>query len=134
MTSVARCVLAAFLALGHAARPGTRADDPGRLQGRELVLDATLATMVREHADHERPLRDLVEACDEIALDPRGHAELAPSLATAARELQAHFAEHLRREEEVIFPAMQRYLDAAASAAIVAEIRARRDVPLGGIA
>jgi hypothetical protein len=37
-----------------------------------------------------------------------------------------HFAAHLAREEEVIFPAVRRLLDAPADAAVVKEIRQRR--------
>jgi iron-sulfur cluster repair protein YtfE (RIC family) len=97
-----------------------------RLRGRDAVVDAELETMRREHAEHERPLRELLQGCDVLALEPERHPELAPSIGAATDELERHFAAHLRREEEVIFPAMRRFLDGAADAEIVKEIRARR--------
>ncbi|HEY6101090.1 MAG TPA: hemerythrin domain-containing protein, partial [Anaeromyxobacter sp.] len=72
-----------------------------RLRGRDPALDAQLDAMTSEHAEHERPLRALVDACETLAREPGRHAELAPAIATAAGELERHFAGHLRREEEV---------------------------------
>lgn len=103
-----------------------------RLRGLDPVVDQELATMAREHAEHEPPLRVLVEACAALAGDAGRHAELAPAIAAATAELEAHFAGHLRREEEVIFPAMRRLLPAGADAEIVKEIRARRGVVAPG--
>ncbi|HET9553451.1 MAG TPA: hemerythrin domain-containing protein [Anaeromyxobacteraceae bacterium] len=97
-----------------------------RLRGLDAVVDAELDAMAREHREHGRPLDELVAACDGIARAPERLAELAPVVARATAELDRHFAEHLRREEAVIFPAMRRLLDAAADAAIVRELRARR--------
>lgn len=99
-----------------------------RLHGRDPAVDRELVTMTREHAEHEDPMRRLVGACEIIARDPDRHAALAHDLGAAARELEAHFAAHLRREEEVVFPAMRRLLDRAEDAAIVRELRARRGV------
>lgn len=99
-----------------------------RLRGRDPAVDRELEAMAREHAEHEAPLARLVQACEEVARDPGRHAALAADLGGAARELEAHFAAHLRREEEVIFPAMRRLLDRAEDAEIVRELRARRGV------
>ncbi len=99
-----------------------------RLRGREPAVDAELAAMVREHADHERPLGALVAACALLAREPGRHAALAPAIASATAELERHFEAHLRREEEVVFPALRRLLDADARAAIARELRARRGV------
>ncbi len=99
-----------------------------RLLGRDPVVDAALRAMTREHAEHEAPLRTLVAACDEIAGAPGRHAELAPVIGAATAELERHFAGHLRREEELVFPAMRRLLDRRADAEIVRELRARRGV------
>ncbi len=99
-----------------------------RLHGRDPDVDRELETMAREHAEHEPPLTRLVTACDAVARDPDRHGGLAPTIAAAARELEEHFVAHLRREEEVIFPAMRRLLDRAEDAAIVRELRARRGV------
>ena len=99
-----------------------------RLAGRDPEVDRELATMRREHAEHEPPMTRLVQACDEVARDLARHAALAPVIGDAARELEAHFVAHLRREEEIIFPAMRRLLQPADDAAIVRELRARRGV------
>lgn len=99
-----------------------------RLRGREPAVDAELETMLREHVEHERPMRRLVDACDALARDPGRHGELAGTIGEAGAELERHFAAHLRREEEVIFPAIRRFLDPRADAELVREIRARRGV------
>jgi hypothetical protein len=97
-----------------------------RLGGREPAVDAALAAMTREHAEHEAPLAAVVTACGILAGEPGRLGEVAPALADAARELEAHFVTHLAGEETVIVPAMRRLLDPAADAEIVREIRARR--------
>ncbi len=99
-----------------------------RLRGMDASVDAALDVMAREHVGHERPLRALVEACEALARDPVRHADLVPAIATATEELERHFAVHLRREEEVIFPAVRRLLDRSSDSEIVKEIRARRSV------
>jgi iron-sulfur cluster repair protein YtfE (RIC family) len=97
-----------------------------RLRGLDPVVDAELEAMAREHREHERPLRALVGACEQLAHGPESLPELAPVVEAATAELERHFAEHLGREEAVIFPAVRRLLDRSADAAIVREIRARR--------
>lgn len=99
-----------------------------RLRGKEPALDAELERMAREHREHEAPVRALVDACDALAREPGRHAELAPAIGAAAEELERHFAGHLRREEEVVFPAVRRFLDPEEDARVVKEIRARRGV------
>lgn len=99
-----------------------------RLRGRDPAVDRELDVMVEEHADHARPLAALVEACETLARDPGRHAALAAAVGDATAELERHFADHLAREEAVVFPAMRRLLDPAADAAIVREIRRRRGV------
>jgi len=54
-----------------------------------------------------------------LAREPARHVELARAIAAATDELERHFAGHLRREEEVIFPAMRRLLDRAADEEVV---------------
>ena len=97
-----------------------------RLRGRDRRVDAELEAMVREHREHERPLGVLLGGCASLARDPGRHAELAAMVERAAAELERHFAAHLAREEEVIFPAMRRLLDRTGDAGIVKEIRLRR--------
>lgn len=97
-----------------------------RLRGRDPAVDAELEEMSREHVEHQPPLRTLVGACEVLGRDPGRQGELAPAIASAAEELERQFAAHLRREEEVIFPAVRRLLDRASDSDIVVEIRARR--------
>ena len=97
-----------------------------RLRGIDATLDAELDRMAREHAEHQGSVAALVEACSDLIAQPSRQLEIAAGLAATAEELEQHFAVHLRREEEVIFPAMRRLLDPAADLEIVREIRARR--------
>lgn len=98
-----------------------------RLRGRDAAVDAALDVMVREHAEHEASLGRLVAACRLLADAPGRHAELAPAIAREAAFLARHFEAHLANEEEVVFPALRRLLAPAEDAALVAEIRGRRD-------
>jgi iron-sulfur cluster repair protein YtfE (RIC family) len=100
-----------------------------RLRGLDARVDAELEAMAREHREHERPMRELVAACEEIARAPESLPGLASRVGRAATELERHFAEHLGREESVIFPAMRQLLDASADAVIMREIRERRHAP-----
>jgi iron-sulfur cluster repair protein YtfE (RIC family) len=99
-----------------------------RLRGLDPEVDEALEDMAREHREHERPLGELVAACEELARAPGRLPNLAPIVARATAELEQHFALHLGREEAVVFPAIRRLLDGAADAAIVREIRERRGV------
>lgn len=99
-----------------------------RLRGLDPRVDRELATMLREHAEHERPLAALVGACAALAREPARHPALAATVGAATGELERHFAAHLDREEAVVFPAMRRLLHRETDAAIVREIRGRRGV------
>ncbi len=100
-----------------------------RLRGRDPALDEALATMAREHREHEAPLARVRAACRTLERDPAALPRVAGPLAAAAAELAAHFDQHLAREEAVIFPAMRRLLPASDDAAVVREMRARRARP-----
>jgi iron-sulfur cluster repair protein YtfE (RIC family) len=97
-----------------------------RLNGADPEVDAALLRMEREHETHGPPLAALIAACDALAAGPSRLPELAPELSAATAALDAHFVVHLRREEDVIFPAMRRLLTPADDAEIVRELRARR--------
>ncbi len=97
-----------------------------RLRGRDPLVDLQLDVMVQEHQEHREPLGRLVDACAEIGADPGRHPRLAGSVLRATTELDRHFLHHLAREEEVIFPAVRRLLDAATDAGVVKEFRLRR--------
>jgi hemerythrin-like domain-containing protein len=96
------------------------------LAGRDPALDGALAVMRREHGEHAGVVGRVAALCAELARTPARHAALAPLLGAAAAELERHFAFHLALEEETLFPALKRVLDAAADARLAAEMRARR--------
>lgn len=98
-----------------------------RLRGRDPAVDRALEQMLREHAEHDAPLGALVAACEALARGAGRLAELAPVVARETAALERHFEEHLRNEEAIVFPAMRRLLGAEADAAIVRELRARRE-------
>jgi hemerythrin-like domain-containing protein len=96
-----------------------------RLRGRDASLDAALDAMEQEHASHTATITGLVEAARLVALSPASRASRERLAAAAARA--AHLLEpHLRAEEEIVFPAIDAYLDAATRTEIVHEMRARR--------
>lgn len=97
-----------------------------RLRGTDPAVDAELAAMQREHAEHDDPVSRLLATCAALQERPGERDRLASSLAAAARELERHFEQHLLREERVIFPAVRRHLDRATQEAVQAEMRARR--------
>ena len=97
-----------------------------RLRGRDARVDEALAAMEDEHRAHGPPLAALVAACRTVAEAPARLDEVRAALAAATEALEREFAEHLRREEGVVFPAMRRLLSPADDAAIVRELRARR--------
>lgn len=97
-----------------------------RLHGRDAEVDRALETMSREHREHEAPLAKVLAGCAALERDPAALPQVAEQLASAATELEAHFARHLALEEAVVFPAMRRLLSAADDATVVREMRARR--------
>lgn len=102
-----------------------------RLQGRDPALDAALATMAAEHAEHAPALGRLLAACRALEAGEGPAALAGRELEGAVAELDRHFERHLAAEEAWVFPAARRHLDAAEDAALVAEIRARRVVRPG---
>jgi hemerythrin-like domain-containing protein len=96
-----------------------------RLRGTSAEVDAALATMTREHVEHERATAAVVALCAELARDPAQHASRAPELAAATATLAALFDPHLELEERVIFPALAA-LPAADRDALRLAMRARR--------
>lgn len=97
-----------------------------RLRGRDPELDLALDQMAAEHAEHDASVARLVAACGAIAADPDRLGELAGELGAAADRLADLFAAHLNAEERVIFAALGALLTEAERAAIVGELRARR--------
>jgi len=98
-----------------------------RLQGRDEAIDHALALMAEEHLAHQATVRALATACAELAANPRRLPILARPLLASVAWLEGHFDEHLGGEEAVIIPAMERLLTPEEDAAVVVEMRARRN-------
>ena len=96
-----------------------------RLVGRDAALDAALARMTADHAEHAAVLDPVVALCRQLAAAPATHAALAPTLAPAAAAMVAAFAAHLALEEAIVFPAVAA-LPAAVQRELRAEMLARR--------
>ncbi len=97
-----------------------------RLEGRDPELDAALERM---HAEHERIyalLAPQLAAWHVLSEKPAQLVAEAPRLGPLARQLSTLFEEHLRAEEQHVFPALGTHLDRAELAAIEHEIRERR--------
>jgi hypothetical protein len=63
------------------------------LAGRAAEVDAALARMTREHAEHEADLARLVEVCAALEDDPRRLGALRDELAPLAARLAAALAD-----------------------------------------
>lgn len=96
-----------------------------RLVGREPALDAMLAQMAAQHAQHGPLLAAFLEALARCEASP-GDTAARATLARLAAPLAADFEAHLRQEEAVLFPAIERLLSADAQAAAIVELRGRR--------
>jgi iron-sulfur cluster repair protein YtfE (RIC family) len=89
-------------------------------------VQAALATMAAEHAEHDAAVTTLVELCDTLAAQPTRRPELASSLARVASELDAAFDQHLGAEERIVFPAIAQ-LPTATQDELRAAMRRRRE-------
>lgn len=96
-----------------------------RLHGLRPELDLVLATMERQHSEHEPVLQALLGALAAVRGAP-DNPLLRPRLAEVAAELRREFEAHLAAEETVIFPAV-RALPPATQADILTELRMRRE-------
>lgn len=97
-----------------------------RLRGRSPECDAALATMEREHREHDPLLARLLALMDQLMAAPQRHAELADAVGAAADAITTAFEHHLVAEEQQILPLLRTQLSSAEQAAILAELRARR--------
>ncbi|HUS28881.1 MAG TPA: hemerythrin domain-containing protein [Kofleriaceae bacterium] len=78
-----------------------------RLVGRSDKLDAILAAMHRDHAQHAGLIRRLVSECEIIEKDPRLAGALGAELLDIAKLLEAELVPHLELEERELFPAIR---------------------------
>jgi iron-sulfur cluster repair protein YtfE (RIC family) len=98
-----------------------------RLSGRTPELDAALEGMHQEHLDHEPQLNTLVELCHKLQTSPERLEELRHSLLSTASMLGNTFSTHLEQEEQIILPAIKTCLPPLEQAAMLSELRARRN-------
>lgn len=96
-----------------------------RLLGQKDDVDAALATMQAQHADHVPQLAALLEALGALRAQPNA-GRLRERLRAVAEPLALDFEQHLAREESVIFPAVRVVLSDATQLIAMEELRARR--------
>lgn len=95
------------------------------------VADA-LATMIKDHGDHQPAVDRFVALCREIEERPEQLAALRDVLSRATEHLATELATHLELEERVVFPAL-RALPAEQRDHMLGELRARRNDGAGEI-
>jgi len=88
---------------------------------RALLTQTTL-----EHRAMNQIIEEIAPLWREVAAQPSICRGRRTELGVAVAELDALFEEHLRIEEEILFPALRRHLDPATLAEARREMRARR--------
>ena len=99
-----------------------------RLRGQSPQLDQSLDRMLRDHKAHELHVQGVILACEGLVATPARAPSLRVRLVEHARALLAHWASHLVEEEIVLFSAVRSALSAGEQAAILLEIRRRREL------
>jgi len=82
--------------------------------------------MVEEHRAINLVIERMKPLLQVLETDPAHLPVVSRDLGACARELDALFTRHLKPEEEIILPAMRRYLPPDAQEVILAEMRRRR--------
>jgi iron-sulfur cluster repair protein YtfE (RIC family) len=100
-----------------------------RLMGKDPALDHALSLMQQEHRQIDTALAVMLPLLAHIIQDPNQRAVHTGELETQVKQLEALWQPHLRREEEVIFVAAERSLDASEKDALMREMKARRSDP-----
>jgi hemerythrin-like domain-containing protein len=80
-----------------------------------------------EHLEHDEKVRVVVETCNTLKSSPELLDQLRSPLLDAASALETEFRVHLKQEEDVIFPAIRSLLSPDQQAAMLNELRERRD-------
>ncbi len=96
-----------------------------RLQTLVPMLAPALQHMHAEHIDHGPQLRELCDLLRSVANAPEATPQ-RERLAVVAAKLQVEFAAHLLAEETDIFPWIATSLPLEEQAAVMRELRARR--------
>ncbi len=82
--------------------------------------------MVRQHRGINELLQQLLPLWDALCREPEKLAGFAPRLHQLSVEFENLWATHLKLEEEVVFPAIERCLPKSEVNAILREMRERR--------
>jgi hemerythrin-like domain-containing protein len=97
---------------------------------REALPPGELATanqaMIDQHAEIDAIIAQLLPMWRAIAHDPALQEDLSAELGQRVQRLKQLWTSHLGLEEEVVIPAMRRFLSQQDLGAIQAEMRARR--------
>ncbi|MDB4934994.1 MAG: hypothetical protein JWP87_1966 [Labilithrix sp.] len=97
-----------------------------RLRGRSPSLDAALERMHEQHDMHVPLLERLLASSAALRADP-GDTSARAALHAVAMPLRSVLEPHLRAEEDIVFPAVRELLSADEQAAVVIEMKRRRD-------
>lgn len=82
--------------------------------------------MVEQHGPIDELVAELVPLWERLKLAPGELPSVAAEMTAKCARLRRLWNEHLGLEEETVFPAIRRYLDAAALGEMREEMRARR--------
>jgi iron-sulfur cluster repair protein YtfE (RIC family) len=86
----------------------------------------SLETMVSQHRAIDELLQSIIPLWQAVQSQPVELIELAPELKNLTNRLRLHLAAHLAMEEDVIFPALDKFLSAGERQKIEIEMHARR--------
>lgn len=89
-------------------------------------LAAANQAMVEQHTEIDALIAELLPLWRTIADDPGQQEKLSAALGHRVQRLKQLWTSHLRLEEELVIPAMRRFLSQQDLGAIEAEMRARR--------
>ena len=96
-----------------------------RLLAAQPALASALQCMHAEHVEHDLQVVTLIDLLRSVAAEPASAGQRS-QLAIVAAKLQIEFASHLQAEETAIFPWIAQALSPADQAAVMHELRARR--------
>jgi len=82
--------------------------------------------MVRQHLDIRAVLNSLLPLWDALCREPEKLSSFSPRLLVLSNRLEKLWDAHLKLEEEIVFPAMEKYLSAQEKEEILREMRERR--------
>lgn len=104
-----------------------------RLLGRHVVVDAALATMVRDHFRIGATLARLHGLCFLVAHEPAALHTHRFALDQVVGELSRHVERHHAHEESIVFPAVRKWLDREQVDELLQEMVSRRLDALVGV-